>query len=272
MNRNASRALSPGANAQAVSAEGAFDILPAIDLLGGSSVRLLQGKRESAHVVHADPLAHLASLAESGARWVHVVDLDAAFGDALDAPGRVANRTLLSALVKASRLRVEVGGGVRSPADARALLEAGVERVIVGTWCVKDPEGVMALARAFPGRIVAGLDAVDGRVAVQGWTETSAHTVEEFGRRLAQGGLTHALFTEVERDGLLSGIDAQKAGALAEATGLSILASGGVRDVEDIRMLSRTPGVCGVVVGKALAAGTLTLQEALAFQRSASLP
>jgi phosphoribosylformimino-5-aminoimidazole carboxamide ribotide isomerase len=244
-----------------------FSILPAIDLLGGRSVRLLQGKRDSAHVVHADALAHLRALEERGARWVHVVDLDAAFGDAFDAPGRLANRELLSAIVGATRLKVEVGGGVRGPSDARALLEAGVARVIVGTWCVREPEAVMALARAHPGRVVAGLDALDGRVAVAGWTETSSHTVEEFGARLAKGGVTHALFTEVERDGLLSGIDAPKAGALAYATGLSIIASGGVRDVEDIRALASTAGVCGVVVGKALAAGTLALEDALAFQR-----
>lgn len=254
------------ANCESAVSEG-FDILPAIDLLGGQSVRLLQGKRESAHVVHADALAHLAALAERGARWVHVVDLDAAFGDALDSPGRAANRALLSSLLKASSLRVEVGGGVRSADDAQSLFDVGVERVIVGTWCVKDPEGVMALARAYPGRVVAGLDAVGGHVAVQGWTEKSAFTVEAFGKRLAQGGVTHALFTEVERDGLLTGIDAKKAGALASATGLSILASGGVRDAGDIRRLAATEGVCGVVVGKALVAGTLTLEEALAFQR-----
>jgi len=244
-----------------------FVILPAIDLLGGRSVRLLRGERASAHVVHEDALEHLRVLEDSGARWVHIVDLDAAFGDPLEAEGRKRNRDLLARLVTSTRLAVEVGGGVRCKADAVALLDAGVARVIVGTWCVRDPESVMTLAREYPGQVVAGLDTVEGRVAVQGWTEKSAFTVEEFGVRLAAGGISHALYTEVERDGALTGIDAQKAGALAHATGLLILASGGVRDVDDIRRLSTTPGVAGVVVGKALAAGTLLLKEALAFHR-----
>jgi phosphoribosylformimino-5-aminoimidazole carboxamide ribotide isomerase len=245
-----------------------FFILPAIDMLGGTSVRLLRGERASAHAVHEDALAHLRGLEERGARWVHIVDLDAAFGDPLDASGRERNRELLARLVASTRLSVEVGGGVRSEADAVALFEAGVARVIVGTWCVRDPDAVMALARRFPGRIVAGLDTIDGRVAVQGWTSVSPFTVEEFGVRLRAGGVEHALFTEVERDGALTGIDADKAGTLAKATGLSILASGGVRDVGDIRRLAAMPGIGGVVVGKALAAGTLTLEEALAFQRA----
>jgi len=244
-----------------------FTIFPAIDLLDGRSVRLQQGRRESAHTVHPDPLAQLRGYAACGAKWVHVVDLNAAFGDPLAGEARAANRAILKRVLLEGTLNVQAGGGVRGEADALALFELGVQRVVVGTWAVKAPEAVMALARRFPGRVVVGLDTVGGYVAVQGWTESSAHSVEDFGRTLRAGGVDTSLFTEVERDGLLSGIDAERAGKLAADTGLSIIASGGARDLGDITRLADTRGVSGVVVGKALHAGTLRLEEALAFQR-----
>jgi phosphoribosylformimino-5-aminoimidazole carboxamide ribotide isomerase len=244
-----------------------FDIFPAIDLLGGRSVRLKKGLRSSAEVVHANPLAQLAAYADAGARWVHVVDLAAAFGDLPESSDLKLNKATLCSLVEHSKIKVQVGGGVRSEAQARALFDLGVERVVVGTWAIKDPSAVCHLAKAHPGRVVVGLDSVGGFVSVQGWTEKSQFTPAEFGKRLFEGGVTLGLFTEVERDGLLTGIDWKLAETLARESGLNILASGGVKDIEDIKHLSKCTGVVGVVVGKALAAGSLNLTEALGFQR-----
>jgi phosphoribosylformimino-5-aminoimidazole carboxamide ribotide isomerase len=245
-----------------------FYILPALDLLDGKSVRLLQGKRESAHEVHGNPLAQLKEYEQWGSKWVHMVDLNAAFGDDSNSEGRQRNQEFIIQALKETRLKVELGGGIRSLADAEFWLEKGVTRVVVGTWAVHSPSSVCELAKRYPGRIVVGLDTTGGKVTTQGWTSQSPFSAEEFGLMLRNGGVQLALFTEVERDGLLSGIDSKKAQALGEATGLRILASGGVRDIADIQNLSKCPAVEGVVVGKALAAKTLSLQDALTFQRS----
>ena len=243
-----------------------FEIYPAIDLLGGQSVRLKKGERASAEVVHPDPLEQMKSYETSGSRWVHVVDLASAFGDSADTRSVQLTRNVLLQIIGATKLKLQVGGGVRSRQQAEALLDLGVTRVVIGTWAVRDTAGVCALAKAYPGRVVVGLDTVGDRVAVQGWTESSGLSAKDFGKRLFDGGVSTALFTEVERDGLLTGIDWEKAEKLASDTGLKILASGGVKDINDIVSLSRCGGVCGVVVGKALAAGTLSLSEALAHQ------
>jgi phosphoribosylformimino-5-aminoimidazole carboxamide ribotide isomerase len=247
-----------------------FEIYPAIDILGGKSVRLKKGLRASAEVVHLDPFVQLQGYAEAGARWVHIVDLAAAFGDLeLSSPTQdaILNKSLLSILISTSKLKLQVGGGVRSEARVLELFELGVERVVIGTWALREPAKVMALSRRFPGRIVLGLDTVDGMVSSQGWTEKSSFSAAEMGAQFYEGGVSLALFTEVERDGLLTGIDSVKAEILANETKLQILASGGVRDLGDIEALSKCAGVVGVVVGKALAAGTLRLEDALKFQR-----
>ena len=228
----------------------------------------MRGERATAHVVHASPLDQLLSYAESGASWAHIVDLNAAFSEEKNTVGRTLNRDLLRALVKSDKLKLEVGGGVRSLDDAQALLDLGVHRVVIGTWCAKNPEAVMKFAQKHPEKVVAGLDSLQGKVAVHGWTVSTNATVEEFGEQLHKGGVRYGLFTEVERDGLLTGIDAKKASQLAHDTGLKIIASGGVRDIIDIENLSNSLGVCAVVVGKALAAGTLTLKDALRFERT----
>lgn len=255
-----------------------FNILPAIDLLDGQSVRLRQGVRRSAEVVSPDPKAQLASYLKAGASWVHIVNLNAAFGDfqsdAQDGPqkgiltGAQATSKVLKELLQISGLRVQLGGGVRNRAMATALLEQGVARVVVGTWAIKDPEGVCALARAYPGQIVVGLDTLGNKVTAQGWTEESGLEVAEFGRRLFENGVRLALYTQIEKDGMLTGIDSDAAGRLHASSGLQVLASGGVRDISDIQRLATTSGVAGVIVGKALAAKTLVLEDALRFERA----
>ena len=244
-----------------------FVVFPAIDLLDGKSVRLQKGARGSASVVHPDPFEQLENYAAAGAQWVHLVDLNSAFNDAPSHSGRRSTRQIVSQIVAEGKLKLQVGGGVRSRADALALLEMGVERVVIGTWAVQAPHEVCALAAEYPELIVVGLDTVDGLVAVQGWTEKSQLSVEEFGKKIFEQGVRHALYTEVERDGMLTGIDVAAAARLHAATGLLILGSGGVRDVTDIEALSQTAGIWGVITGKALAAGSLLLEDALKYER-----
>ena len=252
------------------SASHPFVLFPAIDLLDGRSVRLQKGARDSAEVVHPDPFEQLENYAQAGATWVHIVDLNSAFNDSKSHAGRISTRQIVQQIVAEGKLKLQVGGGVRSRAEALALLEMGVERVVVGTWGVRAPEEVCALAQEYPQLIVVGLDTVGGLVAVQGWTEQSKLPVAEFGKKLFEGGVRHALYTEVERDGMLTGVDAAAASRLHAETGLLVLASGGVRDVSDIKALAQTPGVWGVITGKALAAGSLLLTDALKYERSSS--
>jgi phosphoribosylformimino-5-aminoimidazole carboxamide ribotide isomerase len=245
-----------------------FVIFPAIDLLNGQSVRLKKGKRETAEVVAADPLEQLERYESAGATWVHVVDLNAAFGDAPESAGCLTNKKVIREIIQNSSLKIQLGGGIRDVESAESLLKVGVQRLVLGTWVTKNPEACINLAVRYPNNIVVGLDALGDKIAVHGWTEKSEFTVLEFGKRLHQAGVTYALYTEIERDGTLSGIDAHKAGQVHSSTGLSIIASGGARDLRDIEALSQTPGVHGVVIGKALKAGTLSLKEALLFQRT----
>lgn len=245
-----------------------FVLFPAIDLLDGRSVRLRKGARASAEVVHADPEAQLAGYAAAGARWAHIVNLNAAFGDDPGTTGAKETEALVKRLVAQKILRLQVGGGVRTQAQAESLLALGVDRIVIGTWAVRAPEIVMSIARSAPERVVVGLDTQGDEVAVQGWTEASGLPVQDFGKRLCEGGVRHALYTQVERDGMLSGIDERAAASLARTTGLCVLASGGVRDITDIERLAQSDGVWGVIIGKALAAGTLALTDAIGYARS----
>lgn len=245
-----------------------FDIFPAIDLLDGQSVRLLQGKRESAHVVHTDPLTQIQEYAAAGARWVHIVNLNAAFGDSPENhSGADATEKLIAQLVKKSGLKIQLGGGVRSePALVRAL-SLNVDRVVIGTWVNSHFDEVTFHVRQDPNRFVIGVDSLGGRIAIRGWTQTTEETTLSFSKRLKSAGVRRVLFTEVERDGLMQGAAVDNTAALARDSGIEVIASGGVSDLNDIRALSACPGIGGVVTGKALASGRLLLSEALLFQR-----
>lgn len=247
-----------------------FLILPAIDLLDGQSVRLQKGERASASSVAASAVAQLEGYQAAGARWVHVVNLNAAFGDSTESEGHRATQSVLDELLGGMRnLRVQLGGGLRDERSVRFWLDRGVTRIVIGTWAVKDPEAVARLARAFPGRIVVGLDSKDGHVTTHGWTQTTKETVAQFARSLAQQGIRFGLCTDVAQDGMLTGVDADRLGRIHTESDLCLIASGGVRDEDDIARLARTRGVTGVVIGKALAARTLRLEAALSYQRLA---
>ncbi len=240
-----------------------FIVFPAIDLRHGQCVRLQQGQASRATFYGADPMAVAARFREDGATWVHVVNLDGALED----DATEANLLALQRILMVEGLRVQFGGGVRSLEVAARLFELGVSRVIFGTVLVAQPSlAEEAVSRFGPERVVAALDAREGRVAIRGWQVLTDLSPEALGRRLAACGVRHVLYTAVERDGMLVGADVDMAAALAQTTGLRVLVSGGVRSLEDVARAASFQGVGveGVVIGKALYEGLVRLPEALA--------
>lgn len=245
-----------------------FVIFPAIDLLDGQSVRLRKGQRATAEVVHNNPIEQLKEYREAGARWVHVVNLNAAFGDDPKVhAGASQTAELIRRLSQQTGLNIQLGGGIRSTQSLQHALELGAQRVVIGTWATTHFEDVMNEVCKDPGRFVIGVDSFAGKVAVHGWTQSSGESTLEFARRLKARGVRCVLFTEIERDGMLQGAALVSTAQLAELSGLQVIASGGVRDVHDVKALSEIPGVCGVVTGRALAERTLVLGDALLYSR-----
>ncbi len=235
----------------------AFTLFPAIDLKEGQVVRLAGGRMAEATVYGSAPVETALAFAAAGAGWLHVVDLDGAFA------GESRNGAAVEAILAATPAEVQVGGGVRSMAAVEHWLERGAARVVIGSAALADPQLVRAAARAFPGRIVVAVDALGGRVAAHGWADVSDMAATELGLRFRDAGVAALLFTDIARDGLLTGANAAATAELAAATGLPVIASGGVRDLADIRTLRAHPGIDGVIVGRALYEGTLSLPAAL---------
>ena len=229
-------------------------LFPAIDLLGGRAVRLEAGKRERATVFHDRPVELVAELARGGADRLHVVDLDGAFGE----PRQL---DLIAAIVRASPIPVEVGGGLRDRAAVDAILALGAAFAVLGTAAVRDPGLVEQVCRAHPGRIIVAVDARDGVVAIDGWTTSGGITAVELARRAAGWGAAAVLYTDVARDGLGGGPNVAATAALARAAGIEVIASGGVGTLADIAALARA-GVPAVVVGRALYDGKFTVADA----------
>jgi phosphoribosylformimino-5-aminoimidazole carboxamide ribotide isomerase len=236
-----------------------MDLYPAIDLRGGRCVRLVEGDFGAETVYGNDPVAVAVGFAVTGARWIHVVDLDAA------RTGEPVNRPLVARIAAAvgSDVRVQAGGGVRGVDDAGELLSAGVTRVVVGTAAVQRPELVAEIAAEWPGRVAVGLDHRGGEVQVQGWTAGGGRQVTDVVPEAMAAGAAAVIVTDISRDGRLVGPDLSGLASLVARTGGPIIASGGVRDVGDIRALARI-GVAGVIAGKALYEGRLDLADALA--------
>ena len=235
-----------------------MEVIPAIDLRDGRCVRLFQGDFNQETVFSDDPLAMALSWQEQGGHRLHVVDLDGAV------QGKPVHLEVISAIVRSLDIPVQVGGGIRDLATAGAWLEAGVDRVVIGTAAVRDPDMVREVCRKHGSqRVVVSVDAKDGLVALQGWKETSAVTVLELANRMSQIGVVRLLYTDIARDGALTGPDLETNTKLAKETGLAVLASGGVASVEHIKELLPT-GVEGVIVGRALYTGAVNLSEAVA--------
>ncbi|MBC7234216.1 MAG: 1-(5-phosphoribosyl)-5-[(5-phosphoribosylamino)methylideneamino]imidazole-4-carboxamide isomerase [Chloroflexi bacterium] len=236
-------------------------IYPAIDLRKGRCVRLRQGLAEEETVFADDPLEAAERWAAEGAEWLHVVNLDGALGEA-----GAANLAALERILSSIALPVQFGGGVRTVDDVRRLIDLGVRRVILGTVAVRQPEVVAeALARHGEEAIAVGIDARDGRVAIHGWTDTTEIAAVDLGRRMAGLGVCHAIYTDVARDGMLSGVNVSATAALARKTGLKVIASGGVASLEDICALKaqESAGIEGVIIGMALYRGHIALPDAL---------
>lgn len=233
-----------------------MDLYPAVDIQGGQVVRLRQGDARQSTTYAPDPLAVARDFVRDGARWVHFVDLDRAFG-------RGDNRDVARRFLAAAPTRVQVGGGLRSADAIEEMLAWGAARVVIGTKAATDPALVDGLlARHGADRLAVGIDARDGQVAVRGWTETFALTPLQLATRVRSQGARTVIYTDVSRDGMLAGPDVDGARALA-ALGLDVVASGGVASLDDLRAV-RTAGLAGAIVGRAIYEGRFTVREALA--------
>lgn len=237
-----------------------FSLYPAIDLKGGQVVRLKRGEMDQATIYADDPAAQARRFIEAGFSWVHMVDLDGAFA------GKPANAAAVRAIIAAvPGAKLQLGGGIRSMETAEAWLEAGVSRIILGSAAVKDPDFARTACRAFPGRVALGIDARDGMVATEGWAETSDVSATDLARRFEDAGAAAVIYTDIARDGMLSGVNVAATAALARAVRLPVIASGGVAGVEDITALrDAAAGIEGVILGRALYDGRIEPKLALA--------
>jgi phosphoribosylformimino-5-aminoimidazole carboxamide ribotide isomerase len=235
------------------------ELIPSIDLRGGRVVRLEQGDYARETIYDADPIAVARGFAAAGAKRIHVVDLDGA------RDGQAGNAAVIGALLAACpELAVQVGGGMRTRERVEAVLGEGAARVVIGTAALEQPALLEELATRFPGRIILGLDARDGRVAVRGWRQTSTDTVEEVLDRFAKLPLAALLHTDIGRDGLLGGPNVEATAALARRSPFPVLASGGVGSLDDLERLARTRVIAGAIVGKAIYSGAIRVDQAIA--------
>ena len=239
----------------------ALTLYPAIDLKDGQCVRLRRGAMDDATVYSSDPAAQARAWQDAGFSWLHVVDLNGAFA------GRPVNGAAIAAILAAVTIPVQLGGGIRDMAGIEAWLAAGIRRVILGSAAAKNPQLVRDACRAFPGRIVVGIDARDGKVATEGWSQTSQIDVRDLARAVEDAGIAAIVYTDISRDGMLSGLNIGQTVALANAVTVPVIASGGVggpQDLADLRRAAAGTRIEGVIVGRALYDGRIDPAAALA--------
>jgi len=228
-------------------------ILPAIDLKDGKAVRLSKGLMESAKIYSNEPWQVAKHFEELGSEWVHLVDLNGAFA------GEPKNLEQIKKIRENCNLKLELGGGIRDEETIKMYLELGIDRLILGSIAVREPEFVKQMAKKYP--IVVGIDAIDGMVAVEGWAKTSSMKATDLAKEFAASGVEAIICTDVGRDGMLSGVNIEFTKAIKDASGVETIASGGLKDISDIEALIEA-GIDGVIVGKAFYEGTLDLKEA----------
>lgn len=235
-------------------------ILPAIDLKDGKCVRLYKGQLDKKEVVAEDPIKTAISFKEAGAEYIHLVDLDGAFS------GNSKNVDIAAKIVSTVGLPVEFGGGIRSMDKIEFLINSGIERVILGTAALNNKELLYNAVSAYGDRVAVGIDAKDGKVAIEGWVNVSDIDYLEFAKQIEQLGVKTIIFTDISRDGTLTGPNMEQLIALKKVVSMNIIASGGIKDINHIRELSKT-GVYGAITGKAIYSGTLSLVEAIKVGR-----
>lgn len=242
-------------------------LFPAIDLKDGLAVRLQQGDMERATIFNRDPADQAQAFERAGFEYLHIVDLDGAFA------GKPVNGSAVDRILEATNIRVQLGGGIRNMATVRGWLDKGVDRVIIGTAAVRDPALVREAAATFPGRVAVGLDARDGKVAVQGWAEASELTALDIAKRFEDAGVAAIVYTDISRDGMLKGINWDATIALADAISIPVIASGGLASIDDVKTMlePRAAKLEGAIAGRALYDGRLNPAEALALIRAAKL-
>ena len=240
-------------------------VFPAIDLKGGQVVRLAEGDMDRATVYGDNPAAQALIFAEAGSHFLHVVDLDGSFA------GRAENRAAVEAILEAFPGHVQLGGGIRTREAVEGWFDVGVSRVVMGTAALKDPQFVKDMAAEFPGGIVVAVDARDGMVATEGWAEVSDVSVVDLARRFEDAGVASLLFTDIGRDGLLKGVNIEATVDLARRVDIPVIASGGVKGLDDIHVLAlhAADGIEGVITGRALFEGRLDLAAAIAIASKA---
>lgn len=237
-------------------------LFPAIDLKEGKAVRLLQGRMEDSTVYADNPVEVAKDFESQGAKYLHMVDLNGAF------TGKPVNDAVIRQIVESVSLKIQVGGGIRTMERITELLELGVDRVILGTIAVKNPELVAEAARRYGRRVIVGIDAKDGLVAVQGWAERTKMRAVDLGKAMQKVGIRSVVFTDIARDGMLTGLNLESTVEMARETGLSVIASGGISTLDDLRKVQaevlKGVSIEGAITGKALYSGAFTLKEALA--------
>jgi phosphoribosylformimino-5-aminoimidazole carboxamide ribotide isomerase len=240
-------------------------LFPAIDLKDGVCVRLEQGDMSRATVFHRDPAAQALAFEAQGFEYLHIVDLDGAFA------GQPINAAAVDRILDTVAVPIQLGGGIRDSMTVEAWLEKGINRVIIGTAAVRDPALVRYAARKFPDRVAVGLDARDGKVAVEGWAQTSELAVLDIARQFEDAGVAAIIYTDIARDGLLKGLNMDATIALAEAVSIPVIASGGLASIDDVKALlaPRANKLAGAVAGRALYDGRLDAAEALKLIRDA---
>ncbi|MBI5577039.1 MAG: 1-(5-phosphoribosyl)-5-[(5-phosphoribosylamino)methylideneamino]imidazole-4-carboxamide isomerase [Deltaproteobacteria bacterium] len=240
-----------------------FEVIPAIDIQGGKAVRLRQGRAEESTVFADSPLDVAKRFAAAGAPRLHVVDLDGAF------TGKPVNFDIIRRICAAVEVPVQVGGGVRNFHIASRYFAAGVARIILGTSAVRNPEEVLRITKAYPGKTAASIDARDGKAAIRGWVEVTGVDAADLARQLEGGGVSCFIYTDISRDGMMSGPNFPSIGAFAKGIATPVIASGGVTTLADVEALAAMEGegVCGAIIGRALYDGSILLKDALRLER-----
>lgn len=238
-------------------------LYPAIDLKDGACVRLRRGDMDQATVFNDDPGAQAKQFADAGCEWVHVVDLNGAFA------GAPVNGAAVDAILAAVTVPVQLGGGIRSLDTAEDWLARGVQRIVLGTVAVKDPDMVIEACRRWPGQVAVGIDARGGFVAVEGWAEQSTLSVSDMAARFEDAGVAAIIYTDIDRDGMMQGVNVEATAALAAETSIPVIASGGIAALDDLKALRAKGGIAGAISGRALYDGRLDIGAALTELRAA---